>query len=88
MSRPTELDRWARVLAVSNDNEALTELDRLHERLKGMAYLLLRIEVTLRDAPDLDLLEAVRQGREDAINLWAAVGVVKRKFRAHERGDR
>lgn len=86
MPRPRELDRWARVLAVSNDGDAITQLDQLREKLKYMAYWALRVEISLRDCPDPELLLMSHQATQDALTLWSALGVVQRKFRAHERG--
>ncbi|WP_328333030.1 hypothetical protein OHA70_15510 [Kribbella sp. NBC_00382] len=87
MPRPRELDRWARVLAVSNDGDAITALGELREKLKYMAYWALRVEVSLRGCPDPDLLVMSRQAAQEAIDLWSALGLVKRKFEAHERGE-
>ncbi len=70
MARPRELDRWARVLAVSNDGDAVTELKRLRQKLHYMALWALRVEASLRYAPDHDLLVLAREGAQDAINLW------------------
>lgn len=86
MPRSKELDRWARVLAVSNDTDAITELTGLREKLGDMALWALRVRVTLRNCPDPELLVMAREAAQDAVDLWIALGLVQRRFEAHERG--
>ena len=85
-NRKGELDRWARVLSVGNDSDALTELGRLRERLVLLARGSLQLERLLDGAPDAELLSALREAKEDGINLWSAVCIVQRRFEEHERG--
>jgi hypothetical protein len=82
----SELDRWARVLLVHDDTDALTELARLRERLALLALASARLEQLLNGAPDAELLSVLREASEDGLNLWGAVCVVQRRFKAHERG--
>jgi hypothetical protein len=87
-TRITQSDRWARVLAVSNDAAAIAALNSLASRLEDMAHLTLQVRVTLRHAPDAEITAAVKDAHRAGINLYGSTNLVRQKFEAHERGGR
>ena len=85
-TRMTQLDRWARALAVSNDTDAIAALNALASRLAEMAHMTLRVRATLQHAPDADITAALKEANLTAIRLYGATNLVRQKFEAHERG--
>ncbi len=83
----TELDRWARALGAGTDADALSQIEPVRKGLMDSLVRVLWVEKALQGSPDPDVLIAVRQAGEDAINLWSAVELVKGKFERHLRGD-
>jgi len=86
MSGRNELDRWAKVLGVTNDTEALAELGQLRKRLVNLAIASMGVERALANAPDPELTAALSIGHDTGLELWSRVKGLELKFVAHERG--
>lgn len=81
-----ELDRWAKTLGVTNDADAIRELDRLIESMLHAAAVAGHLARWTADAPDPDAPMGAREAATHLLALVEAMTTVRRRFAVHERG--